>query len=175
MSRKSEPVPYTKPEQVAEAYERYADTIYRLSFFYLKNGADAEDAVQTAFLRLFSTNPVFREEEHRKAWLLKTAANCCRDMLRARKVSPEPPEFMAQRLAEEERKDPAAAAPGENTVLEALLALPEEYKAPLYLHYYEGFPCKEIAQMLGKKNATIRSLMLRGRRKLKEYLEGGAV
>ena len=82
---------------------------------------------------------------------------------------------MAQRLAEEERKDPAAAAPGENTVLEALLALPEEYKAPLYLHYYEGFPCKEIAQMLGKKNATIRSLMLRGRRKLKEYLEGGAV
>ena len=169
MSRKSEPVPRTKPEQVAEAYERYADTIYRLSFFYLKNGADAEDAVQTAFLRLF------REEEHRKAWLLKTTANCCRDMLRARKASPEPPEFMAQRLATEEGKDPAAAAPGENTVLEALLALPEEYKAPLYLHYYEGFPCKEIAQMLGKKNATIRSLMLRGRRKLKEYLEGGAV
>ncbi len=169
MRRNDSPPCARNRRETAEAFERYADAVYRLSFFYLKNGADAEDAVQTVFLRLFSADPAFREEEHRKAWLLKTAANICRDMLRARRASPEPPELMAQRLAASE-KDPA-----ERDTLEMLLQLPPVYKASLYLHYFEGYSCEEIARMLGKKSTTVRSLLLRGRRKLKEYLEGGAL
>ena len=176
MRRKTDSAPrgagnFAEPEQVEEAFRNYGESIYRLSIFYLQNRADAEDAVQTVFLQLFRSNPLFREEEHRKAWLLKTAANCCMDMLRARKAYPEEPDKIFQILG---RGRNGEAEEKQDETLELLLKLPDLYKIPLYLYYYEGYSCEEIARMLGKKNGTVRSLLLRGRRKLQEYLKGGA-
>ena len=53
-----------------------------------------------------------------------------------------------------------------------MLALPDDYKLPVYLYYYEGYPTAEIAQMLGTANATIRSRLNRARHKLKLTLGG---
>ena len=54
----------------------------------------------------------------------------------------------------------------------AVLALPDDYKLPVYLYYYEGYPTAEIAQMLGTAPATIRSRLNRARHKLKLTLGG---
>ena len=67
---------------------------------------------------------------------------------------------------------PAAEDPAPDETLQAVLALPDDYKLPVYLYYYEGYPTAEIAQMLGTANATIRSRLNRARHKLKLTLGG---
>ena len=67
---------------------------------------------------------------------------------------------------------PAAADATPDETLEAVLALPEDYKLPVYLFYYEGYPTAEIARMLGVAPATVRSRLNRARKKLKLTLGG---
>lgn len=67
---------------------------------------------------------------------------------------------------------PAAADAAPDETLEAVLALPEDYKLPVYLFYYEGYPTAEIARMLGVAPATVRSRLNRARKKLKLTLGG---
>jgi len=52
-----------------------------------------------------------------------------------------------------------------------VLSLPEKYKIPVYLFYYEGYKTAEIAKMLGKPESTVRGLLHRGRKILKLELE----
>ena len=65
-----------------EIYELYADDMYRLCFTYMKNKMDAEDAVQETFSRLYTTRQKFDSREHIKAWLIVTASNYCKDILK---------------------------------------------------------------------------------------------
>lgn len=75
-------------ECVRSAVSNYGDMLYRLCFIILKNTADAEDAVQETFIAYTIKSPLFNDDEHEKAWLLKVASNKCRDMLRFRKRHP---------------------------------------------------------------------------------------
>ena len=70
-------------EQAEQLVARYGQTIYRLAYARTGSREDAEDITQETFLRLVRTNPAFRDEEHRKAWLLRVAANCAGDLFRA--------------------------------------------------------------------------------------------
>lgn len=54
---------------------------------------------------------------------------------------------------------------------EAVKQLPENYRAAIHLFYYEGYPTKQIARLLGKKEATVRSDLRRGRERLKAVLK----
>ena len=62
--------------------------------------------------------------------------------------------------------------PEETAVLKALMQLPEKYKTVLYLYYYEEYSCKEIAEMMQKKESTVRSLLKRGREALQKKIGG---
>lgn len=55
---------------VAAAYDRQADTVYRICYAYMKNAADAEDMVQETFLRLIGHIDRIQNPEHEKAWLI---------------------------------------------------------------------------------------------------------
>ena len=66
---------------VTEAMRLHADAVYRVLRIHLKERADVEDAFQDVFIRLLETKTVFESEEHRKAWLLRTAINRSRDFL----------------------------------------------------------------------------------------------
>lgn len=106
--------------------------------------------------------PVFREAEHRKAWLLRTAINRCRDMLRWRK--------RRNHLSLDEVRD-AAPAPEDSDVLEALFRLPEAYRTVLHLYYVEGYKSPEIGTLLGLSPATVRKRLQLGREKLRLVYE----
>ena len=54
-------------------YTRNVDAVYRICYVYLRSRADAEDAVQSVFLRYLQKQPVFRDENHERGWLLLTA------------------------------------------------------------------------------------------------------
>lgn len=74
------------PEGLARSYERNVDTVWNVCITFLKNPADAEDAVQETFLRLLRSAPELGSETHEKAWLIVTARNVCKNEL-ARKAA----------------------------------------------------------------------------------------
>ena len=147
-------------------YTRNVDAVYRICYVYLRSRADAEDAVQSVFLRYLQKQPEFRDENHERGWLLLTAKNICRDMLRSW--------WRRHRVGLDELPEPAVPMrdkePSELT--EALLALPEKYRITLYLYYWEGYPAREVAALLGCRESTVRTRLQRGREMLKNDLGG---
>ena len=68
-------------EELAEIYQRQARTVYMVAVGYGLQAADCEDVVQESFMRLLHADPVFNDPEHKKAWLIVTAANVCKNYL----------------------------------------------------------------------------------------------
>ena len=71
-----------KEQEFTKVYEKFVDDIFRLCYSFMKNQMDAEDAVQETFLKYFYTDRKFESMEHRKAWLIVTASNQCKDLLK---------------------------------------------------------------------------------------------
>ena len=154
--------------EVYHAVDKYADTVQRICFCYLKNQADTEDVFQNVFLKYMLSDQRFDNEEHEKAWLLRVAINTCKDQLKS---------FFHRRMvpldAIAELETEVSEEQGE--VLEAVLSLPGKYKDVIYLHYYEGYSAAEIGKILNKKENTIYSLLSRGRGLLREKLGGDGI
>lgn len=153
-------------QELERLYELHFRTVWNFCLTFLKNPADTEDAVQESFLRLLRDAPSFQSEEHAKAWLIYTAKNVCRDELRRHR---------RQELPLEESWNGVSDGPYVDETLEAVRALPEQYRAAIYLFYYEGLPVEQISKLLGRKESTIRSDLRRGRAQLKQVLERSIV
>ena len=146
---------------VEEIYARHAKTVYRVCYMYAKNKHDSEDLLHTTFVKLMNSEQVFSDHEHEKAWLIRVADNLCKDFVKS---------------AWSKRDElPSNLSYADNTqksdILELVMGLPEKYKVPIYLHYYEGYKTHEIAKMLDKSESTVRGLLHRGRKMLKIELE----
>ena len=160
---------YTDKE-FSEIYNRHVATVYRVCFMFLKKEQDTEDAVQDTFIKLMNYKGKFESEEHEKAWLIRTASNHCRDMLKRpwRKTTVSL-EVVRESQDEEEEDDTPLEV---SDTLEQVLALPEKYKTVIYLYYYEGYKTYEIADIMGKPDATVRGYLRKGRELLKIKLGG---
>lgn len=149
-----------QPDSEAERLVRtYADLILRLSYTYLKSTHDAEDICQNVLIKLLQGGRAFESAEHERAWVVRTTANACKDVLRS------------GRRRTSVALDAAAEAPDDD-VLDAVMALPQAYREALYLHYYEGYTAREIAQMTGRTEDAVAAHLSRGRAKLRAALEG---
>ncbi len=150
--------------EFANIYETYVDMVYRLCFTYLKDVPDTEDAVQEVFLKLLRQGKTFESEEHAKAWLIVTASNHCKNVLK---------HWWRKR---KNLDDCGVHLPGKeqeiDEMMELILALPTRYKTVVYLYYYEGYNSTQIGEMLGKSASTIRGDLLKARKLLKLELEG---
>ena len=153
----------SRTDQMAtEALNTYGNAILRCAYSYLHNMADAEEILQDTLLKLLTAAPGFESEEHKKAWLLKVAANLSKNRI----------EYNALRDCDE--LDESLAAEGREDlsfVWEAVKQLPTQYREVIHLHYYEGYSTEEMAKILGRNPSTIRSDLRRGREKLKSVLK----
>ncbi|NLV86746.1 MAG: RNA polymerase sigma factor [Clostridiales bacterium] len=153
-------------KELAEMYQRNVNRVYKLCYIYLKNVADAEDAVQSIFLKLLQSQVCFNSHEHEKAWFITTTKNYCKDTLkswwRQQRVDFE---TLPDAVSNDEDKQ-------KKEIIIKLLALPEKYRVVLHLYYLEEYSVKEIATLLGRNESTIRSQLQRGREKLKNEIGG---
>ena len=140
------------------------DAVLRLACAYLHQRAEAEDVLQDALLQYLQKAPAFADEAHERTWLLRVAANLCKNRLSYWRRHPQ--EELSELLPG--REEPQLAA-----VWDAVGALPARYRGVVHLYYYEGYSTVEIARLLGKKEATIRSLLTRARARLRELLKEG--
>ena len=141
--------------------EKYSPMVYRLAYARTGSRTDAEDVVQEVFVKLLRSRPVFRDQAHCRAWLLRVAANCANDLFR-----------LPWRRREEPISDtlPAPEAPEESGVLEAVLALPEKYRIAVHLYYYEDLSTAEIAKIIGRSEGAVKSRLFRARDMLRGML-----
>ena len=147
-------------KEITEIYMRHRQTVYRVCYAYMKNPADTEDAVQDTFVQMIRKGPVFENEQHEKAWLIRTAENVCRNALR----------YWWRRHEDiDDHYDLQSPDRSEaDRLMQDVMALPDKYKTVVYLYYYEGYSSAEIAGMLGRPQSTIRNYMHDARKILKE-------
>lgn len=145
--------------RLSELFALYGDDVYRFAYSFIRHRADAEDVCQSVFCRLAEGRAKL-EPGKEKAWLLACTANACKNRFR----------FL--RRWESVPLEEAASIPDDSSraVLEAVLSLPEKYRAPVHLYYYEGYSQKEIADILGLSLTAVQTRMQRARAMLKEVL-----
>lgn len=137
----------------------YGDILYRICFVMLGNQADAEDAVQETIVRYMQKAPVFADAGHEKAWLITTARNQCRDMLRFRLRHPQ---------TDIDRLRDLPSDTSDSGILDALMSLPERFRLVLTLYYVEDYRIEDIARIIGKTPSAVKMRLQKGRRLLEE-------
>lgn len=146
--------------EITQLYEDYAQDVFRLALSYLYNSQDAEDICHSVFLTLVEKDiTLFPGRE--KAWLLKCAANACKDQLRS---------FWKKNR--QELKDTMALTDDRDRELWAVVGqLPPKYRAVVHLYYFEGYSQEEIAQILGITRTAVQTRMQRARTMLEKELK----
>lgn len=153
--------------EIDDAVHNYADMVYRLAVLNTRDRYEADDVFQEVFLKLFRHKESIQSEEHLKAWLIRVTVNQCKSISvtvwNKRKVSLD---TVAEMSYEQETSD-------YSEVYEAVKELPKKYREVIHLYYYEELSVAEIANILGRKEPTIKTQLARGRKLLNEKLKGG--
>ena len=173
----------------AEARERYAELVgrhqrraSRIAFHYMRDAAEADEAVQDAFVKAYSHLASFREELPFEVWFTRILINGCLDRIKARTrrerwIAPMPegpggerdfadrtpgrgPSPEDQLLARERRRELATA----------LARLPERQRSVFMLSHYEGCTSREVSALTGLNESTVRVHLFRAIRKLRTLL-----
>lgn len=148
--------------RAAQILDAHGNAILRYAYSYLHNMADAEEVLQDTLVQFLKTAPRFESEAHEKAWLLRVAGNLSKNRLSYNAVRAA--DELNDELVAENREDLSF-------VWQAVRDLPEKYRAPVHLFYHEGYSTKQIAEILQRGEATVRSDLHRGRALLREILK----
>lgn len=145
-------------------------TLYRAARAILRDDADAEDAVQEAWLKAYRSLASFRGSSKLSTWLVRIAVN---EALMRRRGSATPVDLhrVEDRIADEPGPEVHAQRRETERVLEAHIdALPERYREVFVLRGLEEFNVEETAAALGIPEATVRTRYFRARRLLREWI-----
>ena len=148
--------------RAAQILDTHGNAILRYAYSYLHNMADAEEVLQDTLVQFLKTAPRFESEAHEKAWLLRVAGNLSKNRLSYNAVRAA--DELNDELVAENREDLSF-------VWDAVRQLPVQYREAVHLFYYEGLSTQQIASVLDRSEATIRSDLHRGREQLKRILK----
>ena len=145
--------------RLADAYVRSAPGGIRLAYLLTGDRAVAEDLVQEAFVRVVGRFRFLREPDAFEPYLRRTIMNLSKNHFRRRAIERAYLEREGQRI-EDVGTGPDVAT--SDTLRSALLGLPLRQRTAIVLRYYEDLPDATIAELLGCRQATVRSLVARG-------------
>jgi len=158
---------HAEEQALAALVDEYATTLYRVAFSVLRNAADAEDAVQEAFLRVLRHRDRLDEVRDRRVWLIRIVWNIVLDRKRRAKTRPETDDVQelarvlpAGGLSADER---AMAAQHHAHVLSCVDRLPPKERQVIVLSAFEELSSVEIASVLGITESSVRSRLFRAR------------
>jgi RNA polymerase sigma-70 factor (ECF subfamily) len=166
---------YTTQAEVraADLYDRFRLPVYRYCRGQLRSHDEAEDAVQSTFLRVFASLQKGVVPECEVAWIYKIARNVCLSRRlgwarRARVERPHDLRELGNRLAAPERERPEEVG----RLGDALAGMPERLRSVILLREWQGLSYAEIAESLEVSVAAVETLIFRGRRYLADALRG---
>ena len=174
-------------ERFGALVERHQRRATRISYYYLRDSADVDEAVQDSFLKAFLHLPSFREELFFEFWFTRIVVNGCLDCLKARSRRAPwlRPTGTRSNAGDDERelieRRPATDPSPEALLLEkerraglerAIARLPERQRTVVLLSQFEGYTAREVGTMLGLNDATVRVHLFRAIRSLRRLLRG---
>ena len=158
---------HAEEQTLAGLVSQYAGTLYRVAYSVLRNSADAEDAVQEAFVRVLRHRETLHEVRDQRVWLIRIVWNVVLDRKRRMKTRPETDDVAelarvlpAGGLTADER---VAAAQHHARVLACVEQLPAKERQVLMLSAFEELSSVEIAAVLGITESSVRSRLFRAR------------
>ena len=150
-------------EFIRNVIDKYSNTVFRVSYQYVRNRQDAEDVLQEVFVALVENLATadFQSDEHVKAWLIRVtinkSINLCKGNARRKRNE--------QTLTQEVRLDPQFD--DLDYILSKLTAIDREI---IYLRYYEGYSAREIAEFTDMTEQAVFKRLQRARSQLKEFI-----
>jgi RNA polymerase sigma-70 factor (ECF subfamily) len=168
-------VSQTTSQTIAGLVAEYSTALYRVAFSVTRNAAEAEDAVQEAFLRVLKHESRLAEIRDYRVWLVRIVWNIVLDKKRRAKTRPENEDLAdhARGLASCDRPadDAFISSQEESRILALIDCLPRREREALLLSAVQELTTAEIAATLGTTESSIRSRIFRARRELSVLLE----
>jgi len=170
-------------ERFSELVGRHQRRALRIAFHYVRDGADADEAVQDAFIKAYLHIGTFREELPFEVWFTRILINGCLDRIKARKrrdrwiapppldpmgVERNPADYLPARGPSPE--DLVLAAERRRQLNAALSRLPERQRLVFMLSHFEGRSSREVSAMTGLNESTVRVHLFRAIRRLRSLL-----
>lgn len=164
-------------EEFRAFYERTARPLWAYLSRITGNRQQADDYLQEAYYRLYRSGSKFESESHRRNCLYQIATNIVRDAARRSRRSVEVPledESGESAIAVSDEPSPERQVSTRNELAQAMKQLEPLQRELLWLAYAQGASHQEIGEILGLRPISIRTLLLRARRKMAAILNGTA-
>jgi RNA polymerase sigma-70 factor, ECF subfamily len=173
------PIPQQNPVELESLFQEHHEHVFRTAYRITGSASDAEDVLQTVFLRLIKTPAGIDAAESPKGYLLRAAVNASLDLMRSHTRSKSVAiEDVESDLRTSERLSPEASAEDlelRQLIQEAVSRLGERAAEVFVLRYFEGYDNREIAEMLGTSQMVVAVTLHRARSRMRkeigEYLE----
>jgi len=149
-----------------EIYQKYKNLLYRIAFTYLKNNDDTADILQEVFIRRIYKAPNFESDEHEKRWLIRVTVNLCKNHIKFTLNGLKIQLSNFDKGCEYWELDNQ-----EQSVYNEIMQLLPKHRIVIFLHYYEGYSCKEISEILNCGESAVKMRLKKARELLKEELE----
>lgn len=173
-------------ERYAELVERHQRRAARIAYHYVRDSADADEAVQDAFVKAYTHLGTFREELPFEVWFTRILINGCLDRIKAKRRRER---WIARPTidANGEERDPAENLPSRSPspeaqllhnerrrrLKEAMVQLPERQRLVFVLSHFEGRTSREVSAVTGLNESTVRVHLFRAIRRLRALLAPG--
>jgi RNA polymerase sigma-70 factor (ECF subfamily) len=174
-------------ERFAELVGRHQRRATRIAFHYMRESADADEAVQDAFVKSYMHLGTFREDLPFEVWFTRILINGCLDRLKARRrrerwIAPAPTDAMGVERDPAEYLPSRGPSPEDQVLLgerreqlsAALSKLPERQRLIFMLSHFDGQTSREVSAMTGLNESTVRVHLFRAIRRLRSLLSPGA-
>jgi RNA polymerase sigma-70 factor (ECF subfamily) len=142
---------------------------YRTAYLITRNPADAEEAVQEAFLRVWRFRSALPDGQGIEPWMYRVLVNTCYSQLRKdipRRQRTAGDAALRTKAAPDSTEAAATASSTADVVIDALAALPEHLRVPTVLRYWTGLSEREIATAIRRRPGTVKSRLHEARRRL---------
>ena len=149
-------------ERFLVLFNLYKNDIYRFIYSYTKNLYDADDILQSVFIKLYKHQNLFNKlNDEIKKWLIKVSINECKNLFLS---------FWRKNVSFDYNDNISYSNQNDN-IMPFILKLPTKYRTIIFLYYYEGYKIDEIAHILNLSSTNIQTILYRAREKLKEMLK----
>lgn len=151
--------------------EAYQKPVYNLAYRMLGNAAEADDAAQETFIRMYTRLDTYDSQRKFSSWLLAIASHYCIDVLRRRHMNLAslddlPPMFEPAMPAGKQPERVVVDDQGADTIQRLLDTLDPSYRIPIILRYWYDMSYQEIAETMGVTESTIKTRLHRARNML---------
>ena len=165
-------------------YHKHHPQVRNIVSRRVRDGDEAQDLIQTIFVRAFTNLKSFREDAAFSTWLFRIAVNTCNSHARSwwmRKVSldqMEDPESFLHGVAGHNGDSPESILDrktARSMVRSQIRALPPRYARPMWMRHVEDLPYAEIGRRTGTPMGTVKTHLFRGLHNMKERLVSGGM